>query len=60
MEEFNIQGNQTSFYKYCPETFGSLLYFRTLKTDAYFATDANKYITYTNINNLLIKSGNRV
>ena len=22
MEEFNIQGKQTSFYKYCPGTFG--------------------------------------
>jgi len=22
MEEFNIQGNQSSFYKYCPGTFG--------------------------------------
>ena len=25
MEEFNIQGNQTSFYKYCPGTFGYTL-----------------------------------
>jgi len=22
IEEFNIQGKQTSFYKYCPGTFG--------------------------------------
>jgi len=25
MEEFNIQGKQTSFYKYCPGTFGYIL-----------------------------------
>ena len=25
MEEFNIQGKQTSFYKYCPGTFGYTL-----------------------------------
>jgi len=25
MEKFNIQGNQTSFYKYCPGTFGYIL-----------------------------------
>ena len=25
MEEFNIQGKQTSFYKYCPGTFGHIL-----------------------------------
>jgi len=25
MEEFNIQGNQTSYYKYCPGTFGYTL-----------------------------------
>jgi hypothetical protein len=25
MEKFNIQGNQTSFYKYCPGTFGYTL-----------------------------------
>ena len=29
MEEFNIQGKQTSFYMYCPGTFGyTLVYFR--------------------------------
>ena len=27
MEEFNIQGKQTSFYKYCPGTFGYILIF---------------------------------
>jgi len=27
MEEFNIQGKQTSFYKYCPGTFGYTLVF---------------------------------
>jgi hypothetical protein len=27
MEEFNIQGKQTSFYKYCPGTFGYILVF---------------------------------
>jgi len=25
MKEFNIQGKQTSFYKYCPGTFGYIL-----------------------------------
>jgi hypothetical protein len=25
MEEFNMQGKQTSFYKYCPGTFGYIL-----------------------------------
>jgi hypothetical protein len=25
MEEFNIQGKQTPFYKYCPGTFGYTL-----------------------------------
>jgi len=25
VEEFNIQGKQTSFYKYCPGTFGYTL-----------------------------------
>ena len=25
MEEFNIKGKQTSFYKYCPGTFGFIL-----------------------------------
>jgi hypothetical protein len=25
MEEFNIQGKQTPFYKYCPGTFGYIL-----------------------------------
>jgi hypothetical protein len=25
MEEFNIQGKQTPFYKYCPATFGYTL-----------------------------------
>ena len=25
IEEFNIQGKQTSFYKYCPGTFGYTL-----------------------------------
>jgi hypothetical protein len=25
MKEFNIQGKQTSFYKYCPGTFGYTL-----------------------------------
>jgi hypothetical protein len=25
MEEFNIQGKQNSFYKYCPGTFGYTL-----------------------------------
>ena len=25
MEKFNIQGKQTSFYKYCPGTFGYTL-----------------------------------
>ena len=25
IEEFNIQGKQTSFYKYCPRTFGYIL-----------------------------------
>jgi hypothetical protein len=25
MEEFNIQGKQTSFYEYCPGTFGYIL-----------------------------------
>ena len=25
MEEFNIEGKQTSFYKYCPRTFGYIL-----------------------------------
>jgi len=28
MEEFNIQGKQTSFYKYCPGTFGYTLVLR--------------------------------
>ena len=38
MEEFNIQGKQTSFYKYCPGTFGYTLVmclqkiFQTLNT----------------------------
>jgi len=27
MEKFNIQGKQTSFYKYCPATFGYILVF---------------------------------
>jgi len=27
MEEFNIQGKQTSFYKYYPGTFGYILYY---------------------------------
>jgi len=27
MEEFNIQGTQTSFYKYCPGNFGYTLVF---------------------------------
>ena len=27
MEKFNIQGKQTSFYKYCPVTFGYTLVF---------------------------------
>ena len=27
MEKFNIQGKQTSFYKYCPGTFGYILVF---------------------------------
>jgi len=27
MEEFNIQGKQTSFYKYCPGTFEYTLVF---------------------------------
>ena len=34
MEEFNIQGKQTSFYKYCPGTFGYTLVLRwTNKTE---------------------------
>ena len=37
-EEFNIQGKQTSFYKYCPVTFGytlvySRLLFAVIRTD---------------------------
>jgi len=28
MEEFNIQGKQTSFYKYCPGTFGYNLVYK--------------------------------
>jgi len=32
MEEFNTQGKQTSFYKYCPGTFGyTLVYMLILK-----------------------------
>jgi len=31
MEEFNIHGKQTSFYKYCPGTFGYTLALSTLK-----------------------------
>jgi hypothetical protein len=30
MEEFNIQGKQTPFYKYCPGTFGYTLVFGQL------------------------------
>ena len=30
MEESNIQGKQTSFYKYCPGTFGYILVFTTV------------------------------
>jgi len=30
MEEFNIQGKQTSFYKYCPGTFGYTLVSRKI------------------------------
>jgi len=33
MEEFNIQGKQTSFYKYCPGTFGYILVFTQILTD---------------------------
>jgi len=29
MEEFNIEGKQTSFYEYCPGTFGYTLVFIT-------------------------------
>jgi len=32
MEEFNIQGKQTSFYKYCPGTFGYTLVKLVFKT----------------------------
>jgi hypothetical protein len=30
MEEFNIQGKQNSFYKYCPRTFGYTLIYSLL------------------------------
>ena len=30
MEEFNIQGKRTSFYKYCPGTFGYILVYYNL------------------------------
>ena len=33
MEEFNIQGKQTSFYKYCPGTFGYTLVISNVKTN---------------------------
>jgi len=32
MEEFDIQGKQTSFYKYCPGTFGYILVYAIIYT----------------------------
>ena len=34
MEEFNIQGKQTSFYKYCPGTFGYTLVLQAKRYNA--------------------------
>ena len=38
MEEFNIQVKQTSFYKYCPGTFGYIL--------VYFVTDSIRELSH--------------
>ena len=38
MEEFNIQGKQTSFYKYCPGTFGYTLVYLVYRT-SHFLND---------------------
>ena len=39
MEEFNIQGKQTSFYKYCPWTFGYILvYLKSVCFTLYWET----------------------
>jgi hypothetical protein len=36
LEEFNIQGKQTPFYKYCPGTFGyTLVYIQVNKLSSY-------------------------
>jgi len=35
MEEFNIQGKQTSFYKYCPVTFGYTLVYDSQENDSF-------------------------
>jgi hypothetical protein len=34
MEEFNIQGKQTPFYKYCPGTFGYTLVYAYVNVSA--------------------------
>jgi len=54
MEEFNIQGKQTSFYKYCPGTFGYTVVdnyittFQAMLMDFYIAlltTKTEKFVT---------------
>jgi len=41
MEEFNIQGKQTSFYKYCPGTFGYILV-NAVKESSYMYVASDK------------------
>jgi len=42
MKEFNIQGKQTSFYKYCPGTFGYALVFNHLLAFTPISEEINK------------------
>jgi len=47
MEEFNIQGMQTSFYKHCPGTFGYTLVLRNLTLEKDFKRSMYQHFQFT-------------
>ena len=56
VEEFNIQGKQTSFYKYCPGTFGYTLVYTTLAFLALLGAPYIYEISSLRVNTQLLKA----